>query len=233
MPTSTSGAAATARSAFVPFEVTYTTRRPSRRASASSLGELVEPYQQSWSHTIRRIRPQTDRVVDGGKVLNEHLHTDGTDWPRPNDLTCLLCIRPDQNGGGRSRLLPLDRLLSELRARDKALLNVLFRTPVPWAIAAPLGGGVRWETILSPGGVRWLKYTIDLAVSGGADLEPALAAAIEQFEQIVDGSSAAVEFLLQAGNLLLVNNAKCMHARTPIPDVTGSERMMSRIKVMQ
>ena len=74
------------------------------------LGEMLEPYRQEWSRVIRRIRPSTERVLDG-YVLNEFLHTDSTDWREPNDLTVLYCVQPDDRGGGISRLLSAEAIL--------------------------------------------------------------------------------------------------------------------------
>ncbi|QUQ68822.1 hypothetical protein [Kutzneria sp. CA-103260] len=72
---------------------------------ADALGSFVEPYRAAWARTMRELRPATDAAREGYGVLNENLHTDGTDWLRPNDLTCLFSVSPDQNGDGRSLLL--------------------------------------------------------------------------------------------------------------------------------
>jgi hypothetical protein len=201
-------------------------------ALTSSIGEPIDPFKQSWSRLIYRILPRNDVFVEGEGVLNEHLHTDGTNWPAPNDLTCLLCERPDQNGGGRSRLLPIGRLLDHVRATDESLLDLLASTPVPWSIMESLGGGVRRALVLTEERIRWLRYTIDTAVAGGAEIDQRVAAVLDTFEKLVDDCPSAFELELAAGDLLLVNNAKCMHARTPVSNPTESARTISRIKVM-
>jgi hypothetical protein len=151
-------------------------------ALTRSLGDLLDPYQQSWSRLIHRIRPRNDRRADGGAVLNEHLHTDGTDLLRPNDLTCLLCERPDQNGGGRSRLLPLPGLVEKLRATDPYLLELLSTRPVPWQIMASQGGSVHSEPAISGGRIRWLRHTIDSAVAAGAEMDADVFDRLDQIE---------------------------------------------------
>lgn len=200
-------------------------------ALTSSLGDPVDPYAQDWSRLIYRIRPGNDRSVGGKGVLNEHLHTDGTDWPDPNSLTCLLCERPDQNGGGRSRLLGHHRLVQHLRATDESLLDLL-STPVPWGLNDVLGGGVVTEPVLTADRVRWLRHTIDAAVAGGAEIDERLAGALGRVEELIDGCPLATDVLLRSGDLLLLNNARCMHARTPVTAPAESERVLSRIKVM-
>src|SRR5580658_6443926 len=136
---------------------------------SASLGELVEPYRQPWSRVIRHVVPSRDRTVDG-RVLNEFLHTDGTDWSRPNDYTCLFCVRPDQRGDGTSRLLDLDTLVNEMSAKVHAtLLRRLTDQSVPWRIAEELGGGVHWAPVLQPAPrrIRWLHYTVLLSCQDG------------------------------------------------------------------
>lgn len=201
-------------------------------ALTSSIGEPIDPYKQSWSRLLYRIRPRNDALAAGGGVLNEHLHTDGTDWPTPNSMTCLLCERPDQNGGGRSRLLPINRLRDHVRATDESLLGLLATTPVPWSVMDSLGGGVRTDTVLTEDRVRWLRHTIESAVAGGAEIDQRVAAVLDRFEKLVDECPTATDVLLEPGDLLLLNNAKCLHARTPVADPAKSARTMSRIKIM-
>ncbi|MQB01871.1 MAG: hypothetical protein GEU78_16590 [Actinobacteria bacterium] len=131
-------------------------------ALSCCFGEVVEPYRQTWSHLVRRIVPQTDRSGAAG-VLNERLHTDGTDWPEPNDLTCLLCVSADSNGGGRSHLLPIEAI-ADLVATRPAVVQAAVAAELPWAVAEELGGGVVHAPVLSDDAVRWLRFTIEEAL---------------------------------------------------------------------
>ena len=200
-------------------------------ALASSLGEVTEPYQRSWSRAIYHIRPQSDRVIAGSGVLNQYLHTDGTHWPRPNDLTCLLCLRADQRGGGRSRLLSLDRLCAGLNAAHPGVLDILTAEAVPWALDENLGGGVDLAPVFTGDRVRWLKHTIDQATNAGATISDAMVDALGTLESFVERCPGTFEFSLGPGDLLVVNNKQCMHARTPIPHPASSQRHLARIKI--
>jgi hypothetical protein len=205
-------------------------------AVSATLGQLVEPYRQPWSRVVRHIIPSRDRAVDG-RVLNEFLHTDGTDWVRPNDYTCLFCVRPDQSRDGESLLLGVATLLDELTAGPSAgAVHRLASQAVPWRIADELGGGVHWECPidLEFPHIRWLRYTVALAGEEGlASLPADVADDLLAFEQAVENCRGTARVRLQAGDLLLLDNGRSLHARTAIRDPAGSTRELLRTKVMR
>lgn len=201
-------------------------------AISAALGDTVEPYQQTWSKVVRSITPGTERLV-GARALNEFLHTDGTDWRRPNDATCLFCVRCDQAGQGRSRLLDIDALEDSLSTDAGDLLERLEREAVPWRIADELGGGVVWEPVLRAGeplGIRWLRYTVEQACAAEAvdDRVPALA---RRFEEQVEHCPAVIDLLLEPGDCCVLDNARTLHARTHIDDLGTSQRLLLRTKI--
>lgn len=197
-------------------------------AMSSAFGRVVDPYGQSWSRLVRYILPSTDRAIDGVGILNEALHTDGTDWREPNDLTCLLCVTPDQHGGGRSRLLDAAAVGAVVREHLGAgAAAALEREPVPWRIADELGGGVEWSPVLGARGIRWLRFTID------DGLPAATAARVDALHELLWEPPTAIDFAMDAGALLIVHNKRCLHGRTSIADPAGSERCMLRTKVLR
>jgi alpha-ketoglutarate-dependent taurine dioxygenase len=199
-------------------------------ALMTGLGQVLEPYRKPWSRIVQRVEPATDFRAEGHGVLNERLHTDGTSWPTPNWLTCLLCVRSDASGGGHSRLLDLDLLLDQAD-RARLPLALLRRKPVPWNIASELGGGVRWEPVLGPGTIRWMRYSIETAMQRyGLCLSDELVYAIGRFEEFLD-QARVQEFKLNSGELMIVHNAKCLHARSPVRDPERSGRVMLRVKI--
>ncbi len=203
-------------------------------ALSCCLGEVVEPYRQTWSRLVRRIAPTTDRSGAAG-VLNERLHTDGTDWPEPNGLTCLLCVRADSNGGGRSRLLPIEAI-AELVATRPAAVRSVATAELPWAVADELGGGVVHAPVFSDGAVRWLRFTIEQALQcaplAGSTLPADVIDALRSFESALEAAPGGFEFALRPGDLLLVNNVKCLHARTAVSNPQQSDRLLLRTKVV-
>jgi hypothetical protein len=193
---------------------------------SGAFGDVVDPYDQSWSRLVRYIRPSTDRAVDGRGILNESLHTDGTDWRRPNDLTCLLCVQPDQNGGGRSRLLDIEHVTAGVRATlGVSALAALETRAVPWRVADELGGGTVEAPVLGRRGMRWLRYTI------AQELPGEVRKAVDGLERMLEDSAEVMEFVMEAGALQIVDNTRCLHARTSIPEPAASSRLVLRTKV--
>jgi hypothetical protein len=205
-------------------------------AISATLGDLVEPYRQSWSQVVRHIIPSCDRAVDG-RVLNEFLHTDGTNWPRLNDYTCLFCVQPDQHGDGKSRLLDLDTLMGEMTTGvHSSLLTQVADQPVPWRIAEELGGGGHWAPIVevAPPRIRWLRYTVMLSFQEGlAMLADETVGVLRKFERFVESCPGIRWANLESGDLLLVDNTRCLHARTAIGAPFASAREFRRTKVMK
>lgn len=167
-------------------------------------------------------------------MLNERLHTDGTNWPEPNDLTCLLCVRPDSDGGGRSRLLSIEAI-ADLVESQRASVRRAVQAELPWAVAEELGGGVVAASVLSADGARWLRFTIGEAVRRLADegsVPPGQTlVALGVFEAALETAPGVLEFDLFPGDLLLVDNTQCLHARTAVPNPRASDRLLLRTKV--
>jgi hypothetical protein len=195
-------------------------------AMSSVVGEVVDPYGQSWSRLVRRLSPPRDRVVPGVGVLSEALHTDGTDSPRPNDFTCLHCVRPDQNGGGRTRLLDVDTLITDvLPTLDAEIIEVLTTTPVPWRIHEEYGGGTIEEPVIAERRLRWLRHAVASPLAAPVDR------ALGAFESALAATTEAIELPMAAGALLIMSNKLALHARTSIPDPADSQRLVLRTKV--
>jgi hypothetical protein len=197
-------------------------------AVSATLGRLVEPSRRPWSRVVREIVPARDRAVEG-RTLNEFLHTDGTDWPEPNDYTCLFCVRPDQSRDGRSRLLDAATLLEEASAGPgQRVVDRLAARALPWRIAEELGGGVHWEAAIDPATphLRWLPHTVTSSPDDGR-------ADMAAFEHLVEHCRGVVHIDLEAGDLLLLDNRRCLHARTPVRNPAASTRQLRRTKVMR
>lgn len=206
---------------------------PTLVALSCGLGEIVEPYRRPWSRLVRCISPVVDRSGVAG-TLNERLHTDGTDWPEPNDITCLLCVKDDSAGGGRSRLLPIDAIMDLLAALPVEVASAA-RAELPWAIAEELGGGVTLAPVLSDRGVRWLRFTVEAALRqsvGEGHAPPGrILHALRLFEVALETAPGVLEFALRPGDLLIVDNSHCLHSRTALPNPRGSDRMLLRTKI--
>lgn len=196
-----------------------------------AFGELVAlPYQEPRAQLIHYIEPRTDKISARGGRETERLHTDAADWGTPIGFISMLCVRADQRGQGRSRLLDVDAVLEEVQAElGHERLQLLKTQPVPWQLHSSWGGGVRWQTVLTETTVCWRRYTILLAVNeDGAELSKEMLKLLDEFEKVIESSDRRIEFLLQEGELLFSDNTRGVHSRTPIPDAQASNRLMIR-----
>jgi hypothetical protein len=196
-----------------------------------AFGELVaRPYEKPRAQLVHYIQPSTDLLSARGGHESERLHTDTADWEPPVELISMVCVRADPDGGGRSRILDVDSIRSEVNERlGGAILEQLETEAVPWQLASYWGGGVQWRTILTPSSVCWRRYTIDVALdSTGAKLSDDMLRSLASFESMISTTPRTLDFLMREGELLFSNNRRTIHARTPIAAGTASDRLMIR-----
>ena len=196
-----------------------------------AFGELTAlPYQEPRAQLVQYIEPRTDILSARGGREAERLHTDAVDWGTPIRFISMLCVRADESGHGRSRLLDVDAVRDEVEHQlGHDSLQLLTTRPVPWQLHSSWGGGVRWRPVLTESTVCWRRYTILLAVEvDGAELSTEMLALLDEFEKVVEGSDRALDFLMNEGELLFSDNTRGLHARTPIVDAERSNRLMIR-----
>jgi hypothetical protein len=75
----------------------------------------------------------------------------------------------------------------------------------------------------------WRRYTIEMAVASlGIELPPTMMAALDSLEEVVTATPGTLEFLMHENELLVVDNHKTLHARTPLSNPLISDRLMIR-----
>lgn len=196
-----------------------------------AFGELVAgPYEKPRAQLVHYIQPATDIQSARGGRESERLHTDTADWQTPVELISMLCVRADPEGGGRSRVLDVDTIRAEVKdSLGGDTLHLLETKPVPWQLAAYLGGGLKWRTVLTEKSVCWRRYTINLALeANGARLSDNMLSSLDAFEEVVTNTTGTIDFLMREGELLFSDNTRTIHARTPIRSGDKSERLMIR-----
>lgn len=196
-------------------------------------GDLVAgPYEKPRAQLVHYIQPSTDITANVGKGFeSERLHTDSADWHEPVRWLSMVCVRPDRDGGGVSRFLELESLREEAAERlDASMIECLESCPVPWRLAPYLGGGVVWDSVLGNGRLRWRRYTVDAAVrENGLELDASLVEALDAFGEVVESAASEVHFLMQPNELLLMDNQRALHGRTPLTvGAAASDRLMIR-----
>ena len=142
----------------------------------------------------------------------------------------MVCVNADKAGGGRSRILDLDTIRTDVEERlGPETLKLFANEPAPWQLAPYHGGGVAWRPVLTDKAVCWRRYTIDLALTGeGASLSEEMLRALDGFERVVTDSPGTVDFMMREGELLFSDNTRTIHARTPLADPATSTRLMIR-----
>ncbi|HEU4933664.1 MAG TPA: TauD/TfdA family dioxygenase [Pyrinomonadaceae bacterium] len=196
-----------------------------------AFGELVaRPYEKPRAQLVHYIQPQTDIGSARGGRESERLHTDCADWETPVELISMVCVNADNAGGGRSRILDLDTIRTDVAEHlGPATLKLFENEPAPWQLAPYLGGGVAWRPVLTDKTVCWRRYTIDLALrSEGANLSEEMLRALDAFEEVVTNTTGTVDFMMREGELLFSDNTRTIHARTPLADPATSTRLMIR-----
>lgn len=196
-----------------------------------AFGELVAgPYEKPRAQLVHYIQPATDLPSSRGGHETERLHTDTADWETPVELISMVCVRPDREGGGRSRVLDVDAVRDEVKDRlGTETLELLETEPVPWRLAPYWGGGVTWRPVLTESSMCWRRYTIDLALnSDGIELSDKVLASLDAFEDVIGATNRTVDFLMRDGELLFADNRRTVHARTPIAEGDASGRLMIR-----
>jgi len=196
-----------------------------------AFGELVaRPYEKPRAQLVHYIQPQTDMASARGGRESERLHTDCADWETPVELISMVCVNADKGGGGRSRILDLDTIRTDVAEHLGAATLKLFQDEsAPWQLAPYFGGGVAWRPVLTEKAVCWRRYTIDLALTReGASLSDEILRALDEFERVVTDSTGTVDFMMREGELLFSDNTRTIHARTPLADPATSTRLMIR-----
>jgi hypothetical protein len=190
---------------------------------------VARPYEKPRAQLVHYIQPETDLPSSRGGRESERLHTDTADWETPVELISMVCVRADPAGGGRSRVLDIESIRDEIRTNlGVETLEQLETEPVPWRLAAYRGGGVKWRTVLTESSVCWRRYTIDLALeSNGTRLSDKMLTSLDAFENLIAATPRTVDFLLREGELLISDNRRTIHARTPITS-DPSDRLMIR-----
>jgi len=196
-----------------------------------AFGELVAlPYQEPRAQLVHYIEPRTDKLSKRGGRETERLHTDAADWGTPIGFISMLCIRADEHGYGRSRLLDVDAIRDEVQLKlgtDK--LELLKTHAVPWQLHDCWGGGLKWRTVLTDSTICWRGYTIHLAVDeNGAAVSREMLTLLDDFENVIEHSPHTIDFFLHERELLFSDNMRSVHARTPIMDAEVSNRLMLR-----
>jgi len=198
------------------------------------LGIPVIQYNQKIPRFVKEIVPRTGLRYD-----ENFPHTDGVYWPDPNDIIALQCVRKDQNNGGLSRIVSIDNALETLK--KKGFIDVIKRLSdrkFPFTLDSLYGkSGIHMQHILTRhryGGknfdhVRFLRHEIQHCVKEfRIRLRKATIDAVLTFENEVIKLGKKMEFPVNEGEWILVDNKRALHSRSQTS--ANSKRLLKRIK---
>jgi hypothetical protein len=202
-------------------------------ALASLIGRIVV---QKWDGTrLYDVRDTGKAIAHGVRRsitnLEQEFHTDGGWLPLTPSLIGLFCLQPAAEGG-MSRCASLVTVHQDLRGRPD-LLDRLHQ-PFWWDRQAEHAsddvthsrGPIYWD-----GGGRILaRYYDDYVRKGhalaGEPLDAAGAAALDAMREVIEAEDNWLEFHLQRGQFLYVNNRQIAHSRTAFRDDDAKRHLM-------
>jgi alpha-ketoglutarate-dependent taurine dioxygenase len=207
---------------------------------ASILGQVVR---QKWNDETVLYD-----VKDSGKTLGygvrrsvtnveQDLHTDGGWLGLPPEFVGLFCLQPAQ-AGGMSRCASLITVHHEMRRHYPDLLPRLYQ-PFWWDRQAehrPDGAKCSWYPVYWRDGHTLLsRYYEDYIHNGyklmAETLDETGAEALATMRTIIDAPENRVEFHLDRGQILYLNNRQCAHARTAFTDAAAPQTRRHLIRL--
>lgn len=219
-------------------------------------GLVAGRYHPPRSQIVHRLQVQTELTGDKGTMRGaESFHSDCATHARPADLLTMVCVRPDEGGGGSTRLLTTPQVRALLRARGgDELIDWFERTPLPfrildpgdgpryhdkaavirdylgWRGFDPRGEGVVRRPVLQGDRMLWSRYVIEHGfLLLGEQLDADARAALDLLSDALLDPPEQYDCPLRAGDLLLSDNLRTLHTRTPLThDYASSTRLMLR-----
>jgi alpha-ketoglutarate-dependent taurine dioxygenase len=200
---------------------------------ASVLGEPVGYVQEHGGGIVQNIVPSRDtegRQVSTSSAVTLAWHTETAFHPHKPRYLLLLCLRGDPHAA--TMLCSVAHCLPHLDSPTVAILREpRFRTRPDESFLAPGAHGRLGPPtpVLAGGGeVPTLNYDEDLMVGVDAVAQ----AALERLGSVVRERASAL--VLAAGDLLVVDNARVVHGRSPFDArFDGTDRWLQRAFVVE
>ena len=203
---------------------------------------VARPVAQSWDgKMLYDVRDSGKPVGNGVRPditnIGQNLHTDNSYNLCPPDYVALFC-RQTAMQGGVSQVVSFHAAHNRMRAEAPELLARLYRDftfdrqrehapGAPMTLDHPM---FAWngQRLLGRLSKRQVECGYALA---GAEMDNITAAALETFEAIMMAPGMRKEFHFQPGQIQIVNNLTCGHARTAFTDWPEPERRRHLIRL--
>ena len=200
------------------------------------LGTLMGlPQTQSiFGDRLGHVRREADNPTARGYRSDRELrmHTDTT------DIAGLLCLHPAR-AGGVTQIVSALAVHNEIAATRPDLLPVLYEGYF-WHLGAEQNPGdpdITRERIpifaMIDGKVccRYLRVLLDLAGSKTGGTPAALTAALDHLDDVAHREDMMVQFTLEPGEMMFLNNFTVLHARTAFEEFPEPERRRHLVRL--
>ena len=176
------------------------------------------------SHTdvfINRGQAEKQRAVTAYSRTNLPLnpHTDSSYLPVPHEFVGFLCVAPAK-AGGHNTVVVADDIIARLRPETVRILQ---------ESSYPFGRGD--HAVVSraaPYEIRYYRGQIDHALMRGASLGAGYLRALDELDAVLEQAAHETQFMLAAGEALLLNNRRALHGRLGFEE--GSSRHYIRLR---
>lgn len=208
-------------------------------AFVSQMGEL-SPHTATKDSLIWTMKPQNETGENRFRTFSEHsaaapLHTDSQYRPKPENFLAFYVYRQARCGGGQTTVLNGRKLINSLIASAQGQLAVktLSLVKIPFLIPPIFITDTRKTFIQAPifGKTPLLRYRPDNLktelIKAPASQKHAIIESLEFLKETIDSSIHTNEFLLNDGDLLLINNHTNLHGRRAFED---QNRCLFRIR---
>ena len=196
-------------------------------------GRLYDVRDYGGDHTTERIPVSQTHAATG-------FHTDSSARNTMPDVVALLCVQPAKKGG-ESLVVSGARVHEELRSTDPAALKTLYRDFIRDVVTP--GAGKSCQALLdnrfpvfsqglySPRiSFRYMRYWIEKGhARAELDLPSEQVDVLDRLDELLESPRLAVQFKLDAGEQLWVNNHVVAHNRTEFVDDPRSPRHFVRM----
>lgn len=165
-------------------------------------------------------------------------HTDTQYFAKPENYFGLYCVAADAPGRGTNQLLSVDDVVHAVTARHGTETLDRLSKPYPFRVPSVFTESgtdsdveITWAPILSDNNAsfRYRKDTIDRALETGIKLSDGQNDALKRLEDTLDVLDP-LEYHLQPGDALLINNLRLLHARTAFND---PGRLLYRVRMTE
>lgn len=200
-------------------------------------------HRVAWDVRAKSQPPGADArfVTFSERTGSADMHTDSSFYPMPEEQFLLYVVSAARCSGGASLLIDVEDIYAALQrsAAGRAAFDLLWETPLPFRVPSVYASGDdRLELFMAPvfarssAGELTMRWRYDSIVKGLAArpllASPALTAALELVNGIVEQHAPRFQRQLPDDTLLWADNHRVLHGRG---DYSDAERHLIRIRI--